>query len=50
MKAAEMKKGMTVIIDGKLCIIIDFEHVKIGKGGAIYQTKSIILTRNGQNA
>ena len=39
MKAAEMKKGMTVIIDGKLCIIIDFEHVKIGKGGAIYQTK-----------
>lgn len=34
-----MKKGQTVVIDGKLYIIIDFEHVKLGKGGAIYQTK-----------
>jgi elongation factor P len=39
MKAAEMKRGQTVLIDGKLYIIIDFEHVKCGKGGAIYQTK-----------
>ncbi|MDD5134866.1 MAG: elongation factor P [Phycisphaerae bacterium] len=39
MKATEMKKGQTVIIDGKLYIIVDFEHVKLGKGGAIYQTK-----------
>jgi elongation factor P len=39
MKAAEMKKGQTVRIDGKLYIIIEFEHVKCGKGGAIYQTK-----------
>jgi elongation factor P len=39
MKATEMKKGQTVVIDGKLYIIIDFEHVKLGKGGAIYQTK-----------
>jgi len=39
MKAAEMKKGQTVRIDGKLYIIMDFEHVKCGKGGAIYQTK-----------
>ncbi len=39
MKASEMKKGQTVLIDGKLYIIIDFEHVKLGKGGAIYQTK-----------
>lgn len=34
-----MKKGQIVIIDGKLYTIIDFEHVKLGKGGAIYQTK-----------
>jgi elongation factor P len=39
MKATEMKKGATVKIDGKLYIIVDFEHVKLGKGGAVYQTK-----------
>ncbi|MBU1261030.1 MAG: elongation factor P [Planctomycetes bacterium] len=39
MKAAEMKKGLTILFDGRLYIIIDFEHVKCGKGGAIYQTK-----------
>jgi elongation factor P len=39
MKATEMKKGATVIVDGKLYIIVEFEHVKLGKGGAIYQTK-----------
>ena len=39
MKAAEMKKGQTILWDGKLYMIIDFEHVKCGKGGAIYQTK-----------
>ncbi|MDD5010820.1 MAG: elongation factor P [Phycisphaerae bacterium] len=39
MKAAEMKKGQTVLMDGKLYTIIDFEHVKCGKGGAIFQTK-----------
>ena len=39
MKAAEMKKGQTIVMDGRLYIIIEFEHVKCGKGGAIYQTK-----------
>jgi elongation factor P len=39
MKASEMEKGMTVLMEGKLYIIVDFEHVKCGKGGAIYQTK-----------
>ncbi len=34
-----MQKGKLVKIDGKLWHIIDFEHVKLGKGGAIYQTK-----------
>src|SRR3989339_682661 len=39
MKASEMKKGQTVKMDGKLYIIVEFQHVKIGKGGAVYQTK-----------
>ena len=39
MKAAEMQKGQTVKIDGKLYAIVDYQHVKLGKGGAVYQTK-----------
>ena len=39
MKAAEMEKGQTIKVEGKLYTIIDFEHVKLGKGGAVYQTK-----------
>lgn len=39
MRASEMKKGQTVLVDGKLYIIIDYHHVKLGKGGAVYQTK-----------
>ncbi len=34
-----MKKGQTIIVDGKLYIVVDYQHVKLGKGGAIYQTK-----------
>ncbi|MCE5339542.1 MAG: elongation factor P [Planctomycetaceae bacterium] len=44
MKAAEMKKGQSIKWDGKLYIIIDFEHVKCGKGGAIFQTKLKSIT------
>ena len=39
MKACEMEKGQAIKVDGKLYTIIDFEHVKLGKGGAVYQTK-----------
>ncbi|MFI4910949.1 MAG: elongation factor P [Sedimentisphaeraceae bacterium JB056] len=39
MKATDMKKGMTVTIDGILYSIVDYQHVKLGKGGAVYQTK-----------
>ena len=39
MKASEMEKGQAIKVDGKLYMIVDFEHVKLGKGGAIYQTK-----------
>ncbi len=39
MRASEMNKGQTVKIDGKLYAIVDYQHVKLGKGGAVYQTK-----------
>ena len=39
MKASEMKKGQTIIVDGKLFAVVDYQHVKLGKGGAIFQTK-----------
>ncbi len=39
MRASEMKKGQTVKVDGKLYSIVDYQHVKLGKGGAVYQTK-----------
>ena len=39
MRASEMKKGQTVKIDGKLYAIVDYQHVKLGKGGAVFQTK-----------
>jgi elongation factor P len=39
-----MRKGQTVKIDGKLYAIADFQHVKLGKGGAVYQTKLKSLT------
>jgi len=39
MKASQMHKGQTVKIDDRLYAIVDFQHVKLGKGGAVYQTK-----------
>ena len=39
MKASQMQKGQTVKISGKLYAIVDYQHVKLGKGGAVYQTK-----------
>ena len=31
----DIKNGMTVIHDGKLCVIQSFLHVKPGKGAAV---------------
>lgn len=39
MRASEMRKGQTIRIDEKLYAIVDYQHVKLGKGGAVYQTK-----------
>ncbi len=38
-KATEMKKGMVLKIDGALMVVLDYQHVKLGKGGAVLQTK-----------
>lgn len=37
--AGDFKKGITVEMDGKLFTIIDFQHVKPGKGPAFVRTK-----------
>lgn len=39
MKVSDMKKGQTVKVDDALYTIVDYQHVKLGKGGAVYQTK-----------
>ena len=38
-KATDMKKGMVLKIDGKLVVVVEYQHVKLGKGGAVLQTK-----------
>ena len=35
----EIKNGMTILIDGKLCLIEEFQHVKPGKGSAFMKMK-----------
>ena len=47
MKVSEMKKGQTLLIEGTLYVIVDFQHVKLSKGGAVYQTKLKNLTLGG---
>jgi elongation factor P len=44
MRASEIYKGQILKIDGKLYAIVDYQHVKLGKGGAVYQTKVKSLT------
>ncbi|MBN2136850.1 MAG: elongation factor P [Sedimentisphaerales bacterium] len=39
MRASEMQKGQTIKIDDKIYSVVDYQHVKLGKGGAVYQTK-----------
>lgn len=36
---ADFKKGLKVEFKGEPCEIIDFQHVKMGRGGAIVRTK-----------
>jgi len=36
---SEFKNGLTVVLDGELCVIAEYQHVKPGKGGAFVRTK-----------
>ena len=36
--ASDFKKGLTFEMDGQVYIVIDFQHVKPGKGGAFVRT------------
>jgi elongation factor P len=35
----DLKNGMTLVVDGELFNVIEFQHVKPGKGGAFVRTK-----------
>jgi elongation factor P len=37
--AGDFKKGLTIEIDGQVWMIVDFQHVKPGKGAAFVRTK-----------
>ncbi|MZQ76278.1 MAG: elongation factor P [Peptoclostridium sp.] len=37
--ASEFRKGVTFVKDGQPCLIVDFQHVKPGKGAAFVRTK-----------
>ena len=37
--AGEFRKGVTIEIDGQVFVIVDFQHVKPGKGAAFVRTK-----------
>ena len=36
---AEFKKGLKIELDGTPYVMVDFQHVKPGKGGAFVRTK-----------
>ncbi len=38
-EAGDFKTGLTLIVDGDPWVVIDFQHVKPGKGAAILKTK-----------
>ena len=36
---SEFKNGLAILVDGELCLIEEYQHVKPGKGGAFVRTK-----------
>ena len=36
---ADIRKGLAMELEGKLYLVVDFQHVKPGKGGAFVRTK-----------
>jgi len=39
LSVSEMRRGMTIVFDGELFQIVEYEHSKRGRGGAIARTK-----------
>jgi len=39
LSVSEMRKGMTILYDGELYEIVEYEHSKRGRGGAVGKTK-----------
>ena len=37
--ASDFRNGVTIEVDGKVCQVIEFQHVKPGKGAAFVRTK-----------
>ena len=37
--AGDIRNGITIEVDGKVCQVIDFMHVKPGKGAAFVRVK-----------
>ncbi|MEX2242524.1 MAG: elongation factor P [Fimbriimonadaceae bacterium] len=44
---SDFKSGIAIYLDGEVCQIIDFQHVKPGKGGAFVRTKLKRLRTGG---
>ncbi|HHK67128.1 MAG TPA: elongation factor P, partial [Candidatus Acetothermia bacterium] len=44
LSVSEMRKGMTILYNGELYEIVDYEHSKRGRGGAVARTKLRHLT------
>ena len=42
--AGDFRTGLTLIVDGDPCQVLDFQHVKPGKGAAILRTKTVSYT------
>lgn len=38
-EAGDFRNGLTLAIDGKIYVVLEFMHVKPGKGAAILKTK-----------
>lgn len=36
---SEFRNGQTIVVDGQLWVLVEFQHVKPGKGGAFVRTK-----------
>ena len=37
--AGDFKNGVTIVMDNNIWVVIEFQHVKPGKGGAFVRTK-----------